>query len=125
MKFNHRHKIRRELLGLSQKDIADKLKLSAVTISRYEIDLDGLSEFVVDGIKRFYDNLADELGLTDEEKRYLRIAENAVALMREDSPGLKVKSASSMIIDCGFVIQEITKPKFLPNDKKPKPYVMK
>ena len=113
MKFNQRCKIRRELLGLSLGDVATKVKLSETTISRFESGVDGMSDFTIQGLRTFYDRLPDELGLTEEEKRYLRIAENAVAVFQEKSVGYRVKYCSSIIIDCGHAIQDETKPKFV------------
>lgn len=113
-------------MKLTQKDIGDRLKIAASTISVYERGGEGLSDFVIQAIRGFYDRLPNELGLDENEKRYLRIAENAVCLFEEKAPGFRVKYASSVIIDCGHAINEETKPKFVNNDKsKPKPFVMK
>ena len=85
MKFTARHKARRELLGLTQKDVAEALKLSRGTISAYERDeLGHMSEFMVNGIKTYYDKLTTTLNLSDKEKRLLKIAENAICAWYED-----------------------------------------
>lgn len=117
MKFNQRCKIRRELLGLTQDDIACKAKVSGSTISRFEDGVEDMSEIVVQGLKTIYDRLPESLGLDENEKRYLRIAENAICVFQEKKAGFRVKYCSSIIIDCGHAVAEETRPKNLPDSK--------
>ena len=111
MLYNTRCKIRRELLGLTQNDIANKAKVSNATISAFEAGSDTMSAIIVDGLRTVYDRLPDELGLSQDEKRYLRIAEDAVCVFNEKKAGFRVKYCSQIIINCGHAIAEETKPK--------------
>lgn len=126
MKFTQRHKFRRELLGLTQKDIAEALKLSVATISAYELDkLDGMSEFVINGIKNYYNKLPIVVGLTDSENRLLRIAENALCAWYEEIDDYRLGTLTNVQVDVAFAIKDELG--LLNNDtkKKSKPYIMK
>jgi transcriptional regulator with XRE-family HTH domain len=126
MKFTNRHKFRRELLGLTQKDIAEALKLSVATISAYELDkLDNMSEFVINGIKDYYNKLPIVVGLTDSENRLLRIAENALCAWYEEIDDYRLGTLANVQIDVAFAIKNELG--LLNNDtkKKQKPYIMK
>lgn len=126
MKFTNRHKFRRELLGLTQKDIAEALKLSVATISAYELDkLDNMSEFVINGIKDYYNKLPIVVGLTDSENRLLRIAENALCAWYEEIDDYRLGTLTNVQVDVAFAIKDELG--LLNNDtkKKSKPYIMK
>lgn len=126
MKFTNRHKFRRELLGLTQKDIAEALKLSVATISAYELDkLDSMSEFVVNGIKEYYNKLPIVVGLTDSENRLLRIAENSLCAWYEEIDDYRLGTLTNVQVDVAFAIKDELG--LLNNDtkKKTKPYIMK
>lgn len=126
MKFTQRHKFRRELLGLTQKDIAEALKLSVATISAYELDkLDSMSEFIINGIKDYYNKLPIVVGLTDSENRLLRIAENALCAWYEEIDDYRLGTLTNVQIDVAFAIKNELG--LLNNDtkKKSKPYIMK
>lgn len=126
MKFTQRHKFRRELLGLTQKDIAESLKLSVATISAYELDkLDNMSEFVINGIKDYYNKLPIVVGLTDSENRLLRIAENALCAWYEEIDDYRLGTLTNVQVDVAFAIKDELG--LLNNDtkKKSKPYIMK
>ena len=126
MKFTQRHKFRRELLGLTQKDIAEALKLSVASISAYELDkLDSMSEFVINGIKGYYNKLPAVVGLTDSENRLLRIAENALCAWYEEIDDYRLGTLTNVQIDVAFAIKDELG--LLNNDtkKKTKPYIMK
>lgn len=127
MKFTQRHKIRRELLGLTQKDIAEALKLSVATISAYELDkLDNMSEFVINGIKDYYNKLTFVTGLTDSEKRLLRIAENALCAWYEEVDDYRLGTLTNVQVDVAFAVKdELGLLNDDNNKKKPKPYVMR
>ena len=126
MKFTQRHKFRRELLGLTQKDIAEALKLSVATISAYELDkLDSMSEFVINGIKEYYNKLPIVVGLTDSENRLLRIAENSLCTWYEEIDDYRLGTLTNVQVDVAFAIKDELG--LLNNDtkKKTKPYIMK
>lgn len=126
MKFTQRHKFRRELLGLTQKDIAEALKLSVATISAYELDkLDSMSEFVINGIKEYYNKLPIVVGLTDSETRLLRIAENSLCAWYEEIDDYRLGTLTNVQVDVAFAIKDELG--LLNNDtkKKTKPYIMK
>lgn len=126
MKFTNRHKFRRELLGLTQKDIAEALKLSVATISAYELDkLDNMSEFVINGIKDYYNKLPIVVGLTDSENRLLRIAENSLCAWYEEIDDYRLGTLTNVQVDVAFAIKDELG--LLNNDikKKSKPYIMK
>lgn len=126
MKFTNRHKFRRELLGLTQKDIAEALKLSVATISAYELDkLDSMSEFVINGIKDYYNKLPIVVGLTDSENRLLRIAENSLCAWYEEIDDYRLGTLTNVQVDVAFAIKDELG--LLNNDakKKAKPYIMK
>lgn len=126
MKFTQRHKIRRELLGMTQKDVAEALKLSVASISAYELDkLDNMSEFVINGIKDYYNKLAFVAGLTDSEKRLLRIAENALCAWYEEVDDYRLGTLTNVEVDVAFAIKDELGLLDDNNKKKPKPYVMK
>ena len=117
MIFNERCKIRRELLGLTMADIAKRAGVSDTTVSRFEDGAEDMGKLISEGLRQIYDRLPDDLGLDSEEKRYLRIAENAVCVFNEKKPGFRVKYCTSIIIDCGHAINELTKPKDLDKNK--------
>ena len=126
MKFTARHKARRELLGLTQKDVAEALKLSSGTISAYERDeLGQMSEFMINGIKTYYDRLATTLGLSDKEKRLLRIAENAVCAWCEDMDNYRLSELTNIQVDVAFAVKEELGLLDDPAKRKPRPYTMK
>ena len=126
MKFTARHKARRELLGLTQKDVAEALKLSSGTISAYERDeLGQMSEFMINGIKTYYDRLTTTLGLSDKEKRLLRIAENAVCTWREDMDNYRLSELTNIQVDVAFAVKEELGLLDDPAKRKPRPYTMK
>lgn len=126
MKFTARHKARRELLGLTQKDVAEALKLSSGTISAYERDeLGQMSEFMVNGIKAYYDKLTTTMGLTDKEKRLLRIAENAVCAWYEDMDNYRLSELTNIQVDVAFAVKEELGLLDDPSKRKPRPYTMK
>jgi len=117
MMYNQRCKIRRELLGLTAGDIAAKAKVSISTVSRFESGADDMTEIVINGLRTIYDKLPDDLGLDSMEKRYLRIAEDAVCVFNEKKAGFRVKYCSQIVINAGHAIAEETKPKDLPKER--------